>query len=41
MSVTRYTQRAKNQYMDCVEKVDNIEKSMKVLERKKFIIKAD
>ena len=41
MSVTHYTIRAKNQYMDFVEKIDQIDKSIKVLERKKFVMRAD
>jgi hypothetical protein len=39
MSVSHYTQRAKNQYMDFVEKVEMIDQSIKVLGRKKFIMK--
>ena len=39
MSVARYTQRAKNQYMRFVEDVQGIEESLKVLQRKKFVMK--
>ena len=38
MSVTHYTQRAKNQYLDFVHKTQELEESMKVLERKRFVM---
>ena len=39
MSVTHYTQRAKNQYMNFVERVNKIDESIKVMDRKKFVMK--
>lgn len=38
MSVTHYTQRARNQYADFIHQTQGLEDSMKVLQRKKFVM---
>ena len=41
MSVTHYTQRAKNQYTEFVQRLEEVEQAIKVLERKKVVMRAD
>mgnify|MGYP003344980417 CR=1 FL=1 len=38
MSVTHFTQRAKNQYVDFVHKTQALEDSLRILERKRFVM---